>query len=442
MKALRFDGFSLDLGRGTLCIGDREIFLRPKTFGVLQFLADNAGRLISKEQLLAAVWPDVAVTDDSLVQCIRELRDKLHDEEHRLIRTVSRRGYLLDAVVVTAEPGPPFARSIVESAARSSDDASGSGAAQRVLRAMTARRAWAVAGLLCIALAAAYLSGRSPLLIAQHLVASRNAPAVFKDCDACPEMVALPAGGFTMGSPDSEAGREGQEGPPRRVVLTKPVAIGKFEVTIDQFTAFVAETGYEAGDSCHAYVFDARPSEWPLVKGSFRAPGFRVTGMHPAVCVNWDDAKAYTKWLAGKTGRPYRLPTEAEWDYAARDGKPVELINNADAKTLCTFAHASLSVVAGAAACSEHPARGTLEVGRLKPNPVGLFDMAGNVWEWAETCFSDHSTPKSTGDPCDRVLRGGSWHSGIDELKIAARKRAPVALSGRTIGFRVARDVD
>jgi len=167
-------------------------------------------------------------------------------------------------------------------------------------------------------------------------------------------------------------------------------------------------------------------------------------GKHPVINVSRTDVQLYLDWLSKRSGQlyPYRLPTEAEWDYAARDGKPVELINNADAKTLCTFAHASPSVVAGAAACSEHPARGTLEVGRLKPNPVGLFDMAGNVWEWAETCFSDHSTPKSTGDPCDRVLRGGSWHSGIDELKIAARKRAPVALSGRTIGFRVARDVD
>jgi DNA-binding winged helix-turn-helix (wHTH) protein len=103
MEALRFDGFSLDLGRGALRIGDREIFLRPKTFGVLQFLADNAGRLVSKEQLLAAVWSDVIVTDDSLVQCIRELRQVLGDEHHRLIKTIPRRGYLLD---VPARPAP------------------------------------------------------------------------------------------------------------------------------------------------------------------------------------------------------------------------------------------------------------------------------------------------------------------------------------------------
>src|SRR5215475_11843979 len=101
---LRFDHFALDLARGCLRAGDQEIDLRPKTFEVLCYLAENAGRLMSKPELFEAVWPNLTVCDDSLVQCIRELRQKLDDDDHRLIKTVSRRGYLLDAAVLAPTP--------------------------------------------------------------------------------------------------------------------------------------------------------------------------------------------------------------------------------------------------------------------------------------------------------------------------------------------------
>src|SRR5262245_40870541 len=101
-RVLRFDKFALDLTRGCLRSGDRDIELRPKTFTVLRHLAENAGRLVPKQELYQAVWPDVVVCDDSLVQCIRQLRDKLGDEGHRLIKTVHRRGYLLDGAVSTS----------------------------------------------------------------------------------------------------------------------------------------------------------------------------------------------------------------------------------------------------------------------------------------------------------------------------------------------------
>ena len=231
---------------------------------------------------------------------------------------------------------------------------------------------------------------------------------VLVDCDVCPRLRRI----------DPPPPASGSKEP-----LIRSFALGMNEITFEDWQACVDDRGC-AGTT---------PSD----------SGFG-RGKHPVINVSRADLQLYLDWLSKRSGQPYpyRLPTEAEWDYAARDGKPVELINNADAKTLCGYAHARLPVVAGAAACAERPLRGTLEVGRLKPNPAGLYDMAGNVSEWAETCFADRSTPKSAGDPCDRVLRGGSWHSGVDELKIAARKRAPVALSGRTIGFRVARDVD
>src|SRR5258706_53425 len=99
-EVLQFDRFALDLGRGFVRQGEREVDLRPKTFQVLGLLAENAGKLVSKQDLYEAVWPNVSVTDDSLVQCIREIRSKLGDDTHRLIRTIPRRGYLLDAQLV------------------------------------------------------------------------------------------------------------------------------------------------------------------------------------------------------------------------------------------------------------------------------------------------------------------------------------------------------
>jgi DNA-binding winged helix-turn-helix (wHTH) protein len=104
-RVLRFNEFTLDLTRGCLRSGDRSIELRPKAFAVLHHLAQNGGRLVPKQELYQAVWPDVVVSDDSLVQCIRELRDKLGDEEHRLIKTVHRRGYLLDAAIADDDAG-------------------------------------------------------------------------------------------------------------------------------------------------------------------------------------------------------------------------------------------------------------------------------------------------------------------------------------------------
>ena len=104
-ERLQFDRFTLDLARTALRFDNQEIFPRPKAFHVLCHLAENAGRLVGKQELFEAVWPEVEVTDDSLVQCIRELRQLLGDKEHRLIKTVTRRGYLLDAEVTIPTPG-------------------------------------------------------------------------------------------------------------------------------------------------------------------------------------------------------------------------------------------------------------------------------------------------------------------------------------------------
>jgi formylglycine-generating enzyme required for sulfatase activity len=128
-------------------------------------------------------------------------------------------------------------------------------------------------------------------------------------------MVVVPAGAFTMGSPASEQGRNDDEGPQHVVTIGKAFAVGKLHVTVEQFDAFVRETRYEASSKC--WTFEG--GKWEERAGrSWRNPGFTQGRTHPLVCVSWNDAKAYVDWTAKKTGKPYRLLTEAEWEYAAR----------------------------------------------------------------------------------------------------------------------------
>ncbi|HWO37718.1 MAG TPA: winged helix-turn-helix domain-containing protein, partial [Candidatus Acidoferrum sp.] len=238
-RALRFDRFVLDLARGCLRAGDHDVELRPKAFEVLCYLAENAGRLVTKQELYEAVWPNVVVSDDSIAQCIRELRSKLGDVDHKLIKTVSRRGYLLDATVSTeAAQHLPDGSAVALSEATQTQP----GMPQRVRTIRSHKlRAWAVAlaVLLCAAWSATYLAGwPMPLANSGHPGLANNAAGAqqprgsFRDCGDCPEMVALPAGEFMMGSPESERGHLDVEGLPRPVVIPKAIAIGKFEVTV------------------------------------------------------------------------------------------------------------------------------------------------------------------------------------------------------------------
>ena len=216
--------------------------------------------------------------------------------------------------------------------------------------------------------------------------ASRRPGEVFRDCGECPEMVVIPAGEFMMGSPDSEPGRDADEGPLRRVRIGYPLAVGKFEVTFAEWDACVS-----AGGCNH------RPND----KGWGR-------GSRPVVVVNWGDAQAYVKWLSRTTGQRYRLLSESEWEYAARAGTTTPLHTG----SRITTAQANFS------------GNQTVPVGRFGANLFGLHDMHGNVWEWVEDCWnrsyagapSDGSAWRS-GECSRRVLRGGSWVLGPTSLR-------------------------
>ena len=282
------------------------------------------------------------------------------------------------------------------------------------------------------------------LLFARTPVNAYQVGDTFRDCATCPEMVVLPAGKFTMGSPEGERGRYDDEGPQHRVTISKPFAVSKHEVTVGQYAEFVRETKHRTGN-CR------------LPEGqSWRDPGFKQSNDHPVVCVNWDDASTYVYWLSMKTGHEYRLLTEAEWEYAARAGT--------------TTAYHFGRMILGNQANYNFNNEGTVAVGSYPANAFGLRNMHGNVWEWVEDCWhDDYSDAPTNGnawlsgcrkgneDDCAggdawmryckehivgeelRVLRGGSWVNGPVLLRSANRLGDVATERDNFSGFRVAR---
>ena len=233
-----------------------------------------------------------------------------------------------------------------------------------------------------------------------------------------PEMVRIPPGNFLMGSPDNEVGRDSDEGPQREVTIAYAFEISKYEVTFDEYDVFAKDTKRELPDD----------SGWGR-------------GNRPVINVSWDDAQAYVKWLSGKTGKQYRLPTEAEWEYAARAESPTRYWWGDDIGK-------NNAVCDGCG--SQWDIQQTAPVGSFKANAFGLHDTAGNVWEWVEDCWygSYDKAPvdgsawlEANGGDCSiRVVRGGSWNDNPRNLRSAGRFRYGAVGANGSLGFRVARD--
>jgi len=262
----------------------------------------------------------------------------------------------------------------------------------------------------------------------------------FIGCDVCPEMVVVPAGSFMMGSPSSEAGRDDNEGPVHRVRIARPFAVGVYEVTRGEYARFVAATGHRHGDSCWTY----EGGEWEERSGrNWRRPGFSQTDRDPVVCVNWSDARAYTRWLSGETGEAYRLLSESEWEYAARAGTTTPFHTG---RTISTEqANYDGDYTYGSGVTGVYRGR-TVAAGSFSPNAFGLHDMHGNVWEWVQDCWNDsyRGAPNDgsvwqSGDCRRRVLRGGSWDYLPRILRSANRLRYSTGVRYYDAGFRVAR---
>ncbi len=234
-----------------------------------------------------------------------------------------------------------------------------------------------------------------------------------------PEMVAIKAGCFMMGSPASETGRNEDE--TQHQVCVKAFEMGKYEVTKAQFAAFVSDSNYqteaETGNGCYGWT----GSKWEKDKNfNWRSLGFEQGSNHPAVCVSWNDAQAYLNWLKTKTGKAYRLPTEAEWEYAARAGTTTAFytgncINTNQANYNGNYPYNNC----GKGVYKQQ----TLAVGSYSANPWGLYDMAGNVWEW--TCsdyaknYNNGAESKCSNNGLVRIFRGGSWDDNARSLRSA-----------------------
>jgi formylglycine-generating enzyme required for sulfatase activity len=268
----------------------------------------------------------------------------------------------------------------------------------------------------------------------------RDKTADGRPCPECPEMVVVPSGSFTMGSPAGEESHETDESPQRVVTIARPFAVGKFEVARGEFAAFVRETGWSVGDKCWTY----EGGKWDARSGrSFRNPGFQQDDRHPVVCVNWEDATAYVGWLSKKTSKTYRLLTEAEWEYVTRAGTTTPFwwgksISPSQANYNGNYTY-------GGGPKGEYRGK-TLPVDGFAPNPWGLFNVHGNVWEWVQDCYHDsyNGAPTdgsawTTADCNRRVLRGGSWYYVPRILRAAIRDRSTTDGRSCDRGFRLGR---
>lgn len=294
--------------------------------------------------------------------------------------------------------------------------------------------------------------------LAAALVASMSQPAVagprvFHDRNG-PEMVEVPAGSFMMGAEEVEPMRGGEMrsfGPVRHVTIARPFAAGRTEITNRQFAAFVKASGHRPAAECAG----TEPAG-TIAAHDWRNPGYGRDPRpdEPVVCVSWHDAKAYVAWLSRETGKPYRLLSEAEWEYAARGGRTTRWPWGEGEAAACRYANIAPSgatagqVPAADPGCDDGFAT-LARVGSLEPNGYGLYDMIGNVWEWVEDCSIipypaqpvDGRAVQSEGACERRAVRGGSWRTRLSRQKPTFRGRDPETMQSQIFGFRVARDL-
>lgn len=283
-----------------------------------------------------------------------------------------------------------------------------------------------------------------------RLAGAQSPPEVVRDCPTCPEMVRIEAGSFMMGIPEAESRKwkvaDDSARPVHQVTFAHAFLLGRYDVTRGAFAAFVTATNYRMEENCW------RPTPTDR-QGSWHAPGFSQTDDDPVVCVNARDAESYIAWLRETTGKPYRLPTEAEWEYAARAGTATAFYWG-ETRDFCRYANIADRNYWNATgrrtprpACTDGYAF-TSPVASYPANPWGLFDMAGNVSQWTADCYvrgyagapADGAAPVTGEATCERVVRGGSWGSLPEFARTGARYSFRPEFRSDDIGFRVARD--
>ena len=291
-------------------------------------------------------------------------------------------------------------------------------------------------------------------------------PRTFRDCAGCAEMVVVPGGSFTMGSASDDPTADALEQPAHRVNVRR-FAAARFDVSVAEWRAFARATNRPTTSGCQWTGKDGPDAE---EAASWEDLGFSQSLRDPVVCVSWQDAKDYAGWLSRKTGKNYRLLSEAEWEYASRAG--VQSAYRWKPGTSHEFANHGSEECCGGLAKGRDKWVNTSPGGAFPTNALGLSDMNGNVMQWVEDCFAPSyaETPRdgsanvesvplnTTGDlndlngtmTCDyRVLRGGDWAQQARWIRSAARSFAPPPGPGPRLdnyrsggaGFRVARDL-
>jgi formylglycine-generating enzyme required for sulfatase activity len=312
-------------------------------------------------------------------------------------------------------------------------------------------RAWILAAVLLLA------AGR-----AAPQAAPDSAAGAARDCDVCPELATVPPGQFLIGSsPDApELDADTGESPAVALSFSRPFQVSRREITVGEFRRFVEATGAKSVPGCRVWA----GGQWVQDPDrSWRDPGFAAAPRDddPVVCVSWDDARAYAEWLSAESGKRYRLPSEAEWEYVARggtsyprDGGERDSREDVVLSLACDYANVydataveSLGLPWPNARCSDG-APMLAPTGRYKPNAFGVHDIIGNAREWVMDCY----TSSYAGRPQDsrawtwqggcelKGVRGGSFASRPRDARGAARGAAPASHRQSDLGFRVARD--
>ncbi|HEX9707275.1 MAG TPA: formylglycine-generating enzyme family protein [Steroidobacteraceae bacterium] len=284
---------------------------------------------------------------------------------------------------------------------------------------------------------------------------AREPGSTFRDCDDCPEMVVIPAGTFVMGTPVAGSAPGVAAAERDAVVIELPVsfALGRYEVTRGQYARFVTDSGHDPLPGCR--VWDSALSRFSEDgRQNWRDPATPTAPADdlPVSCVSFADAQAYVKWLSAKTGSRYRLPSEAEWEYAARAGSRMLRPWGDESQSGCDHANTYDLTAATIyrlgwpdAGCSDGQ-QDLAPVGKFSANAYGLHDVIGNVREWVQDC----ATGSYVGRPRDgrawewlggcgeRVQRGGSWLTPPAESRSGSRAAAPADEHSGDTGFRVA----
>ena len=282
-----------------------------------------------------------------------------------------------------------------------------------------------------------------------------------KSKGAAPPVIVIPAGSFLMGASDNEMDARDEENPQHRVTFKRGFALGLYEITVNEFSQFVSDSGYvtDAERIGSSTIYDERSGKLRARAGVDWRDDFSgnpASGKHPVLHVSWNDANAYTLWLSGQTGKSHRLPAEAEFEYAMRAGSvtPFWWGTHGDApvhENLTGDGDHSPSGRAWSSAFRGYRDGywGPSPVGARGASPWGLHDMAGNVSEWMSDCWhpsyarapNDGSAWFNSG--CQRfVIRGGNWASAPARARSAARYQAQSSLHGPQVGFRIARELD